>query len=278
MKLRETIVKRLLKLVVIFACLYAFLYWNNHWLIVTQYTYESEKVPAKFDGLRIVQISDLHDALFGERNETLIAKVRQAEPDIIFLTGDMIDSNRLNLEQSLEAVRGLIQIADVYYVLGNHEVATNRVSEIYAKLKALGVNILPNTSVMLERNGEQIAIVGIEDPLMNPNTANTLEMALVDVPKDMFTLLLAHRPEMFPIYVDYKMDMVFSGHAHGGQFRIPGVGGLIAPGQGWLPKYTSGIYARSGTQMIVSRGLGNSGVPQRVFNLPQIVVVELKSK
>jgi len=267
-----------LKQVVIIAFLYAFIYWNNHWLVVTEHDYVSEKVPANFDGMRIAQVSDLHDALFGEGNERLIERVREAKPDVIFITGDVVDSNRFKLEQSLTTVRGLVQIADVYYVLGNHEVATNRVPEIYAKLSALGVNVLPNTAVVLERDGEQLAIVGIEDPLMNPNTANMLDKALVNVPKGMFTLLLAHRPEMFQVYTDYKMDMVFSGHAHGGQFRIPCFGGLIAPGQGWLPKYTAGIYENTETKMVVSHGLGNSAMPQRLFNLPQIVVVELKNK
>lgn len=269
--------KKLVKLIMGIALLCAFLYWNNHWLIVTEHVYESERVPAAFDGLRIVQVSDLHDALFGEGNEKLLGKVREAEPDLIFITGDVIDSNRYNLEQSLEAVRGLVEIADVYYVLGNHEVATNRVTEIYASLVSLGVHIMPNTSTILERAGESLAIVGIEDPLMGTKTPDMLDEALDDVPEDMFILLLAHRPEVFDVYVDYEMDAVFSGHAHGGQFRIPGVGGLVAPGQGLFPTYTAGVYEDGTTKMVVSRGLGNSGVPFRLLNLPEIVVMDLKS-
>lgn len=240
--------------------------------------YTSDKVPTAFDGFRIVQVSDLHDAEFGEGNEKLIRLVREAKPDVIFITGDVIDSNRYNLAQSMEAVRGLVQIVDVYYVLGNHEVATNDVPTIYRELQSAGVTILPNISVTLEKDGDQLVIAGIEDPLMNKNTETMLETALVNVPEELFTLLLAHRPEMVNVYTDYGMDVVFSGHAHGGQFRIPGVGGLIAPGQGWLPTYTAGVYERADTSMVVSRGLGNSGVPQRLFNLPEVVVVELKSE
>lgn len=240
--------------------------------------YESEKVPASFNGLRIVQVSDLHDALFGNNQQKLIAKVQAQNPDYIFITGDVIDSNRYNLEQSLQAVRGLVEIADVYYVLGNHEVATNKVREIYEALSSLGVHIMANESTVLERDGERLAIVGIEDPLMGRPTEEMLEMATADVPEDMLKLLLAHRPEVFSTYVNQAIDLVFSGHAHGGQVRVPGVGGLVAPGQGLFPKFTAGVYEEQNTKMVVSRGLGNSSVPFRIFNLPEIIVMDLKKK
>ncbi|QDQ00524.1 metallophosphoesterase [Lysinibacillus fusiformis] len=255
-----------------------FLYVNNHWLVVSEHVFESEKVPESFDGLRIVQVSDLHDALFGDNQERLIAKVRATQPDIIFITGDVIDSNRFDLEQSLQAVRGLVELADVYYVLGNHEVATNKISEIYEALSSVGVHVMANESTVLERNGERLAIVGIEDPLMGRSTEEMLEIATTYVPQEMLKLLLAHRPEVFNVYVASGIDLAFTGHAHGGQIRIPGLGGLVAPGQGMLPKYTAGIYEGQETKMVVSRGLGNSTVPYRVFNLPEIVVMELKTK
>ncbi len=254
------------------------MYVNNHWLVVSEHVFESEKVPESFDGLRIVQISDLHDALFGDTQEKLIAKVKATQPDIIFITGDVIDSNRYDLEQSLQAVQGLVELADVYYVLGNHEVATNKVSEIYEALSSLGVHIMANESTVLERNGERLAIVGIEDPLMGRTTEEMLNLATTYVPQDMLKLLLAHRPEVFNVYVASRIDLAFTGHAHGGQIRIPGLGGLVAPGQGMLPKYTAGIYEGQETKMVVSRGLGNSTVPYRIFNLPEIVVMELKTK
>ncbi|KUF35571.1 MULTISPECIES: metallophosphoesterase [Lysinibacillus] len=270
--------KKLLYSVCFVVFIVIFLYVNNHWLVVSKHVFESEKVPASFEGLRIVQVSDLHDALFGDNQQRLIAKVKDTNPDYIFITGDVIDSNRYDLKQSLQAVKGLVEIADVYYVLGNHEVATNKVDEIYEALSSLGVHILANESTVLERDGERLAIVGIEDPLMGRSTADMLDIATAYLPNDMFKLLLAHRPEVFNTYVKYHMDLVFSGHAHGGQVRIPGLGGLVAPGQGLFPKYTAGVYEAGSTEMVVSRGLGNSSVPYRIFNLPEIIVMELKKK
>lgn len=255
-----------------------FLYVNNHWIVVNELVYESERVPSSFDGMRILQVSDLHDALFGENQEKLVKKVKASKPDVIFITGDLVDSNRYNLDQSLQAVKQFIQLADVYYVLGNHEVATNKVNEIYEALSSLGVHVKANESTVLERDGERLAIIGIEDPLMGTTTEKMLESATADLPQDMFKLLLAHRPEMFDVYVANSIDLAFSGHAHGGQIRLPGIGGLFAPGQGLLPKYTAGIYEQNTTAMVVSRGLGNSSVPYRIFNLPEIVVVTLNAK
>jgi len=270
--------KKLLKLLLLMIALYVFLYANNHWIVMTERIYESEKIPESFDGFRITQVSDLHDALFGENQDKLIKKVKKTNPDAIFITGDLIDSNRYHLDQSLMAVREFVKIADVYYVMGNHEVAINQVSKIYEALEKLGVYILPNAAVWIERNGERIAVAGIEDPLNGVDTERMLDMALANVPKDAFTVLLAHRPEKFDIYVKNEIDFVFTGHAHGGQVRIPFVGGIIAPGQGFFPKYTAGFYEENHTTMNVSRGLGNSMAPFRIFNFPEIVVVELKTK
>lgn len=270
--------KKLLKICFVIVGIYAFLYINNHWIVTTERVYESNRVPANFDGFRITQVSDLHDALFGDNQKKLVEKVRATNPDVIFITGDIIDSNRYNLQSSLTAVRQFVKIADVYYVIGNHEVAVNKVDEIYHAMSELGVHILPNHSTILKRDGEQLSIVGIEDPLNGVDTQVMLDQAMRNVPNDTFKLLLAHRPEKFKTYVKNEIDLVFSGHAHGGQFRIPGLGGLVAPGQGLFPKFTAGLYDSDKTTMNVSRGLGNSGLPFRIFNLPEIVVVELKAQ
>ncbi|WP_042470174.1 metallophosphoesterase [Bacillus ndiopicus] len=269
--------KKLAKIIFIIVVVYVFLQVNNKWLVVTEHVYESERVPASFDGYRITQVTDLHDAIFGNRQKRLIEKVRATNPDAIFITGDLIDSNRYNLENSLEAVRGFVEIADVYYVLGNHEVATRKMTEIYTALTELGVHVLPNSALTIARGNEQIIIAGIEDPLMGYTTQEMLVMTFEDVPSGMFTLLLSHRPERFNTYVDNAVDLVFTGHAHGGQIRLPFIGGLVAPGQGFLPKYTAGTYEDDATMMVVSRGLGNSVVPYRIFNLPEIVTVELRT-
>ncbi|RKJ63945.1 metallophosphoesterase [Butyricicoccus sp. 1XD8-22] len=269
--------KKLLKLIILVIGAYIFLYVNNNWIVITEHIFESQKVPKSFDGFRITQVSDLHDAVFGDRQEKLIEKVRATNPDVVFITGDLIDSNRYDLEQSLDAVRAFVQIADVYYVIGNHEVAINQIDEIYGELKKLGVIILPNITSTIERNGEILNIIGIEDPLNGHETQFMLDVARSIEKESTLQILLAHRPEYFETYVTNDIDMVFSGHAHGGQVRIPFVGGLIAPGQGFLPTYTAGSYIEDDTTMFVSRGLGNSGVPFRIFNLPEIVVVELRT-
>ena len=158
---------------------------------------------------------------------------------------------------------------------GNHEIATNDVDHIKKELSNLGVIVLSNNEQIIEKNGERIKIIGIEDPL----SGVSVEDALIKFKKtEDFTLVLSHRPETFQDYVDNRLDIVFSGHAHGGQFRIPGLGGLVAPGQGLFPKYTAGLYEEKDTKMIVSRGLGNSVIPFRVFNTPELVVVVLQAK
>ncbi len=270
--------KKLLTFAVLIVGIYLFLYVNNHWLVTTELVYESEKVPASFDGYRIVQISDLHDASFGENQARLVEKVRKAKPNAIFLTGDLVDSRRFNLQNSLQAVEQFVEIADVYYVLGNHEVALNKVNEIYAALRELGVHVLSNDAMVLERDGERITIAGIEDPLMGQSVEMSIDQAMQHVKEERFTVLLSHRPEQFETYVDKEMDLVFTGHAHGGQIRLPLVGGLVAPTQGLLPKYTAGIFTKNDSKMIISRGLGNSLFPFRIFNLPEVIVVELNSK
>lgn len=271
-------VKKLRRLLVFIVIVYGFLYINNHWLVTTELMHESSNVPASFDGYRITQVTDLHDATFGENQSRLVKKVRATNPDVIFITGDLIDSRRYDLENSLQAVKQFVAIADVYYVIGNHEVALNKVDEIYAALIDLGVHVLPNDAVVLERDGERIAIAGIEDPLMGQSVDVSIDEAMQHVESNLFTMLLSHRPEQFDMYVQKELDVIFTGHAHGGQIRLPFIGGLVAPSQGALPKYTAGTFEENDTKMVISRGLGNSVFPFRIFNFPEIVVMELKSK
>lgn len=268
--------KKILKLIIFIVVVYIFLYINNNWLVTTEHIHESDKIPASFDGFRIAQVTDLHDATFGENQSRLVEKVRATNPDVIFITGDIVDSRRYDLENSLQAVRQFTEIADVYYVIGNHEVALNLMDEIYAALIEIGVHVLPNDAVLLERNGEQIVIAGIEDPLMGQNVGRSIDQAMQSIDKDLFTVLLSHRPEQFDAYVKANIDLVMTGHAHGGQIRVPFIGGLVAPSQGIMPKYSAGIFEEQQTKMIVNRGLGNSLFPYRIFNLPEVYVIQLK--
>ena len=274
--------KKLIALIFVALLLFGFAWVNNNWIVTTEYSVQSEKVPDAFAGKRIVQVSDLHNAEFGDRQQSLLDKVEAANPDVIFITGDLIDSNRYDLERSLAAVDGLVEMSEVYYVIGNHEVSSNRLDdEIIPALEERGVQVLRNRSVMWEQDGEAIQIAGIDDPLMDiylheeEFTRNSIAEAGLN---DAFTLLLAHRPEQLETYASEGIDVVFAGHAHGGQIRIPGLGGLIAPGQGWFPSMTEGVFESGDTQLVLSRGLGNSGFPLRVFNLPEVVVVTLENE
>ncbi len=244
---------------------------------------EVNGLPESLNHFRIIQLSDIHDSKFGESNSDLVNKVNGLSPDAIFITGDFIDRNRYDLDQSLEIVKQLQDVASFYFVTGNHEISTNDEEHIKNELTELGVKVLSNESVLIGNGeGEQIAIGGIEDPLSSnldekEYVEQVINEAFQDIPDEMFKILLSHRPEQFNVYVERQIDLIFSGHAHGGQIRIPVIGGLVAPGQGWFPKYTSGVHELDGTIMVVSRGLGNSLVPVRVFNRPEVIVVTLTS-
>ena len=254
----------------------AFLKMNNEYIVTTEYTLSSEEIPQSFDGFKIVQVSDLHDGLFGEGNSRLIAKVAAQKPDVIFITGDVIDSRRYDLQQSLEAVEQLVALAPTYFVTGNHEVATNNLTTIYNELELLGVHTLKNESTQLTKGDASITIAGLEDPLMGYDVEHQLQNMMTSA--EDFVLLLSHRPELFDFYVKAGADVVFAGHAHGGQIRIPFLlDGMFSPGQGWMPEYTAGVYEQQSTQMFVSRGLGNSAFQQRLFNLPEVVSVTLSA-
>lgn len=258
------------------------IYRGNTTVGTSFYEVSSDRLPASFEGYKIVQLSDLHDSKYGENHLDVVDEVKRIKPNFIFITGDFIDRNRYNLEQSLILVEELQHVAPIYYVTGNHEVSTNDVARIKEALQQLGVRILSDeVEIITSDQNESIAIGGIEDPL-----SSTLEdeeaveaavnKAFESLPADTFKVLLSHRPEQFDVYVNNQIDVTFSGHAHGGQFRIPGVGGLLSPGQGLFPKLTSGVHEENGSQLVVSRGLGNSIMPLRLFNQPEIVVVTLQ--
>ncbi|MCJ7842177.1 metallophosphoesterase [Lederbergia sp. NSJ-179] len=274
------------KIFIFILCILAFwlfLEVNNNWLQTTKHTIESEKIPKAFDGMKIIQISDLQDATFGEGQSRLIDKIAQYQPDLIVITGDLVDSNRYDLSNSLDLIEQLTSMTDVFFVLGNHEVAVNKVDEMTDTLSSYGVHVLRNQAINLKKDHKLISIVGVDDPLMRGNESpdeameKMLGEALSSVPTGAYTILLSHRPELINVYAGKKVNLVFAGHAHGGQMRLPFIGGLFAPGQGWLPKYTSGQHQQGETTMIVSRGLGNSLIPYRIFNRPEIIAVTLKS-
>ena len=257
--------------------------WGNTALEINEYEIMSDKIPEAFTGFRIAQVSDLHNAEFGEGNEKLIELLSQTDPDIIVITGDLIDSRHTDLDIALEFARQAIKLAPVYYVSGNHEARVREYEDLKMGLVEAGVIVLEDQKVQIMREGKSISILGIDDPSFQENylfgdAASVTSSALTELQNesDGYTVLLAHRPELFETYVDAGVDLVFSGHAHGGQFRLPFIGGLVAPNQGFLPKYDAGLFSEGSTNMIVSRGVGNSIIPIRFNNRPEIVVAELK--
>ena len=257
--------------------------WDNTALEINEYEIMSDKIPEAFSGFRIVQVSDLHNAEFGDGNEKLIELLSQTDPDMIVITGDLIDSRHTDIEIALEFVRQAIKLAPVYYVSGNHEARVREYEDLKMGLTEAGVIVLEDQKIQITREGESISILGIDDPSFQEDylfgdAASVTSSALSELQNesDVYTVLLAHRPELFETYVDAGVDLVFSGHAHGGQFRLPFIGGLVAPNQGFFPKYDAGLFSEGSTTMIVSRGVGNSIIPIRFNNRPEIVVTELK--
>ena len=256
--------------------------WGNTALEVNEYEIVSDRIPQGFDGFRIAQVSDLHNAEFGEGNSKLIQLLSQTEPDIILLTGDLIDSRQTNIKIALAFAQEAMKIAPVYFVSGNHEARVIEYEDLKMGLSEAGVNVLENQIVEITREGDSITLMGIDDPSFQENylfgdaegvakqTIETLQRE-----SDGYTVLLSHRPELFELYVETGMDLVFSGHAHGGQVRLPFIGGLVAPNQGFFPKYDAGLFSEENTTMIVSRGVGNSIVPLRFNNRPEIISVDL---
>ena len=277
--------KRVLFVVVfVLVVLIVWTLWGNTALEVNEYEVVSDRIPQGFEGFRIAQVSDLHNAEFGEGNEKLIQLLSQTDPDIIVLTGDLIDSRHTDIEIALDFARQAVKIAPVYYVSGNHESRVREYEDLKMGLAEAGVVILENQNVQITREGESITLMGIDDPSFQEDylfgdSESVARQAIDDLQNESegYTILLSHRPELFDLYVDTGMDLVFSGHAHGGQFRLPFVGGLVAPNQGFFPKFDEGRFTEENTTMIVSRGVGNSIIPIRFNNRPEIVLVTLRN-
>lgn len=264
---------------VLVPALLIWLLWANSSPAATQVAVASGALPEAFEGFKIAHVSDLHNAVFGRKNEKLLSLIRAAEPDIIAITGDLIDSRHTDIDSALAFVEAAAEIAPVYYVTGNHESRLD-FDAIEPRLIAAGARMLRNEAEYIEHGGERIRLAGIDDPSFIRTGGTAEERAAAELEQlgdggGTFTVLLAHRPELVEVYAEYGAGLVLSGHAHGGQVRLPLLGGLYAPGQGLLPEYDSGLYSLGETQMVVSRGLGNSVAPLRVNNRPELVIVTL---
>ena len=263
--------------------LIAWIIWGNTALELNTYTISSSKLPQSFDGYRIAHVSDLHNAEMGKNNEKLLIMLRDADPDMIGITGDLVDSRNTDIEVALQFVREAVKIAPCYYVTGNHEARISEYDELKEAMEAADVTVLEDAQTEISLTGEFITLIGVNDPSYQTDylfgdseTVMNTKLEELHTENDGFTILLSHRPELFDTYADHDIDLILSGHAHGGQFRLPFVGGLVAPNQGFFPEYDAGLFSMNHTNMIVSRGIGNSILPFRFNNRPEVIIIELK--
>lgn len=258
-------------------------YEQNHALDIQMHMYKNDKIPQPFNGYRILHISDLHDASFGKNQKNILKKVQLLQPDVIFLTGDMIDcrkTTRRTIQKNFMFIEGLRNIAPMYYVPGNHEAT----SPLYGYFKQFlfdkGVHIVENGKIALMRKEKSITLLGVKDPkfyYVEPKRFEQHVAQLCTQIDTSFCMLLSHRPEKLEVYAKYGIHLVFCGHAHGGQIRFADGRGMYAPNQGIFPKYTSGFYTLGDCTMHVSRGLGNSRAPQRIHNHPHLALITLQT-
>ena len=279
--------RKIIVLAVVAAVLLALIIWTawgNTALELNTYTISSDRLPGAFDGYRIAHVSDLHNAEMGKDNEKLLDMLREAKPDIIAITGDLIDSRNTDIDIALQFTKAAMEIAPCYYVTGNHEARVSEFDKLKEGMIELGVAVLEDVRIKLEQSGETISLLGFNDPSFQTDylfgdSETVMQSKLHEITneEDTYSILLSHRPELFEVYTESKVDLVLSGHAHGGQFRLPFVGGLVAPNQGLFPKYDAGLYTEENTNMIVSRGIGNSILPFRFNNRPEVILIDLYS-
>ena len=269
--------------IIIVLILLIFLYYENNKIDISNYKITSNKI--KNEDLKILHLSDLHCKSFGKNQKYLIKKIKNLNPDIIVFTGDLI-SRKVDKEKYINSYLLLEELSKtfpIYFTTGNHEYKSKALKEVQEKLTSFGVHVLINNYEKFTIKNTEIFIFGFDDT-SNFNesfnkTFNTLDNIKDKLKSSQLNILLCHRPNFFKKQSSYGFDLIFSGHAHGGQFRIPFTDqGILMPDQGFFPKLTEGIHKDKNSTLIISRGLGNSGFPFRLFNHPEIVVVTLNNR
>lgn len=268
---------------VINMALIAGIVYSSTVLGVTGYTVKSDRIPKEFDGYKILQISDFHTGTFFGGTRELVEEVKKEKPDIIVITGDLVDEGGVDLRPVRELLVELVVIAPVYFVSGNHDVWYEDFEGFQKYLVSQGVKLLDNKKILLQRGNAGITFAGIGDPdTWNDQDAELylrVQIKKLKPENTAYNILLFHRANMFDNLKGKGFQLVLSGHMHGGQIQIPFVGGLISPHQNrrWFPGYTDGKWTSKGTTIIISRGLGNNAPVPRMLNPPELVAVTLKS-
>lgn len=286
--------KTILILICIFILICIYLSHNINTLEIAQYTIKNKKIPKEFDGYNIVQISDLHSKSFGKNNIKLLQKIKSLNPDIIVITGDLVDGENNNYDIALNFMKELTKLYKVYYIIGNHEqkALIKKYKQEYIKyfeeLNQIDFINLDDDKVKIQKNNSKINLYGLTVPyscykyLFDDKEITTidskfLEQKLGDLNKNEFNILLAHTPFYFNAYEKWGADLTLCGHVHGGVVRLPFIGGLLSPDRKFFPKYDLGKYEKNNSTMIVSKGLGGSKVLIRINCKPEIVSIKLKS-
>lgn len=259
-----------------------YLHRQNTKLSISKYHIKNKKIPKAFNDYKIAQISDFHNYKCKVLVEKIIIELKKENPDIIVLTGDMVDYRKPDTEYTIFFIKQLTKIAKVFFVGGNHEIKLSNYTNFKNKLKNNNVTILSNSLKEITKEDQKINIIGLEDPKLNGisnlSDVKVLQKILnqLNYNKDFFTILLSHRPEFYDFYFNNDVDITFSGHTHGGLIRLPFIGPLFAPGQGIFPKYACGIIGKNNKKIIINRGLGKCRIPFRINNRPELVIVNLK--
>lgn len=259
-------------------------YFEITTLETTYYEITSDKIPDSFNDFKIAHFTDFHNTKIKKLTTKLIDQLKKESPNIIVITGDLIDNNET--EASLKLIQEIKTIAPLYYIPGNHEAQIRETYNIFEeKLKSDGVIVLRNEIENIEINNDKINIIGIDDPeffspssILNEDETifrSTLDRLTTNI--DTYTILLSHRPEYFNDYISHNIDLTLTGHTHGGQIRMPALGAIYAPNQGFFPKYDKGIFTKDNKSMIISSGIGTTGLPLRILNKPELVIVKLKA-
>lgn len=255
-----------------------FLLWGNCSLQTTETALVSPALPPAFDGLRIVELADLHGRVFGRGSRRLLAAVRRAEPDLICIDGDLFDEHT-DLAMLPPLLRGLCAIAPVYYVTGNHEWRVPGLRGILAQMRACGVTVLQDDWRVLRRGEDALIVAGTDDPC-GPAERKTPAELIADIRAEAggaaFLLLLTHRNDQLPQWSALGVQAVLAGHCHGGVVRLPFVGGLFGTDRRLFPAWDAGLYRQGETALYVSRGLGYTNVHFRLFNRPEVAVIVLR--
>ena len=271
-------IRRPLALLALFALAAGFVYWQNFTLQVEPVELFFESLPPQFDGLRVAELSDLHGRSFGKNNVRLLRTLQKARPDMICICGDLFDE-KTDLTMLEPLLTGLTDIAPVYYVTGNHEWQVKNLREILQKMRAWGVTVLENEGRVLSRGGAEMVVAGVHDPCgpYDMKTPAALVRELRSAQGNDFILMLSHRNDELAMWSQLGVQLVLSGHCHGGVVRLPFVGGVLGTRRELFPEYDAGVYRQDGTTLFVSRGLGYTNVHFRLFNRPHVPIMILRS-